>query len=282
MQGPIIIGGIGGSGTRVVVSILQAFNVYFGDDLNIPLDNLSYTLLFKRPKWFNKNQLNNQKIKTGLSILEKSMLNRKSYTLREIAYLLNATISMARHGHNMEKDGQGQWAFERLKCLIFNNSDTISMYKYWGWKEPNSHLLLKNFHEYFADFKYIHTIRHGLDMAFSTNQEQFYNWANLYGVDIPKKEEDIPAAVFSYWVKANRKVLNMQNEFGHDTIYVLDFDKLCLNPEQEIKRLTKFLHIEIKDDELDLAKRIPSIPKTKDRYKGKRYYRVQKRGFRFS
>ena len=175
MQGPIIIGGIGGSGTRVVVSILQLFNVYFGDDLNIPLDNLSYTLLFKRPKWFYKNHLNKRKIKTGLSIMEKSMLNRKSYTLREITYLLNATVSMARQGHNIEKEGQGKWAFDRLKHLLFNNTNNISLYEYWGWKEPNSHLLLKHFYQYFTGLKYIHTVRNGLDMAFSPNQQQFYN-----------------------------------------------------------------------------------------------------------
>ena len=45
---PVAIGGIGGSGTRVVVEILQDLGYYVGDDLNPALDNLLFTLLFKR------------------------------------------------------------------------------------------------------------------------------------------------------------------------------------------------------------------------------------------
>jgi len=55
-------------------------------------------------------------------------------------------------------------------------------YKGWGWKEPNTHIYLEFLSKYFSDLKYIFVIRHGLDMAFSKNQAQLYNWGNLLGV----------------------------------------------------------------------------------------------------
>src|SRR5215469_6992799 len=45
---PVAIGGIGGSGTRVVATFLHMLDYYLGDDLNESLDNLWFTLLFKR------------------------------------------------------------------------------------------------------------------------------------------------------------------------------------------------------------------------------------------
>ncbi len=45
-NGPVIIGGIGGSGTRVVAEILTLFGYFMGHDLNSAGDILTYTLLF--------------------------------------------------------------------------------------------------------------------------------------------------------------------------------------------------------------------------------------------
>ena len=46
---PIVIGGIGGSGTRVVTQLLQSLGFDMGSDLNESLDDLGFTALFKRP-----------------------------------------------------------------------------------------------------------------------------------------------------------------------------------------------------------------------------------------
>src|SRR3990167_6840991 len=46
---PLAIGGVGGSGTRVVAAAAIALGFDLGSDLNPPLDNLAFTLLFKDP-----------------------------------------------------------------------------------------------------------------------------------------------------------------------------------------------------------------------------------------
>ncbi len=49
-NGPVVIGGVGGSGTRVVAAILSTLGFHLGNDLNESMDNLWTTLLFKRPR----------------------------------------------------------------------------------------------------------------------------------------------------------------------------------------------------------------------------------------
>ena len=44
----VIVGGIGGSGTRLIAMILASLGLNIGNDLNEAYDNLTFTLLFKR------------------------------------------------------------------------------------------------------------------------------------------------------------------------------------------------------------------------------------------
>ena len=43
----ICVGGVGGSGTRVIAMILASLGLNIGNNLNEALDNLTFTLLFK-------------------------------------------------------------------------------------------------------------------------------------------------------------------------------------------------------------------------------------------
>jgi hypothetical protein len=51
MQLPVVaVGGVGGSGTRLVAHVMLELGYYLGPDLNESLDTLWFTLLFKRPE----------------------------------------------------------------------------------------------------------------------------------------------------------------------------------------------------------------------------------------
>ena len=76
LSGPVIIGGVGGSGTRVVAEIINLLGFYIGDDLNPAKDNLWFLLLFKRPRWFRRARHDKHEIFTGLSLLSKAMLHQ--------------------------------------------------------------------------------------------------------------------------------------------------------------------------------------------------------------
>ena len=55
LHGPIVIGGVGGSGMRVLAKSSRCSGLS-GADLNKASDNLTYTLLFRRPRWFYRHR----------------------------------------------------------------------------------------------------------------------------------------------------------------------------------------------------------------------------------
>ncbi len=266
-NGPVVIGGIGGSGTRVIAEILRNLNFYIGNDLNDSVDNLIYTLLFKRRKWFYKNRNNRKIIYRGLNILEKVMTGRRSFSVPEYIFILNAAVSMSRHGHNMERNGSGLWPMKRVAKIFNSVQFNIHTYAGWGWKEPNSHLLIDYMNDFFPNFKYIYATRNGLDMAFSQNQQQLFNWGPLFGVDLPKTDHDIPLASFRYWVKANRLALEKWENLGPKRFFWINYDQLCLDPKTEIRKLFSFLEVDVDEDIFRKCAELPKIASSTGRFK---------------
>jgi hypothetical protein len=275
LHGPIVIGGVGGSGTRVVAEIVAMFGTYLGADLNKACDNLTYTLLFRRPRWFYRNRHDRRQIATGIALFRKLMLRDATISAREIAFLMRAVISVAAFGHTSpqvgEKPGQGNgkglWPMERLQRLRRVESGVAPGISHWGWKEPNSHLLIENLAEQFPGFRYIHTIRHGLDMAFSKNQLQLYSWGRMFGVALPADPALEPRASLKYWIAANQRVLDLRDRIGHDRLLVINFDRLCLEPEAQIRNLMRFLDMKVEADAYRQALRLPRKPSSLGRYR---------------
>jgi hypothetical protein len=266
-NGPVVIGGVGGSGTRVIAEILSNLNFYLGYDLNEPKDLLLYTLLFKRKRWFYKNRTNEGLLQTGLELLQKLVISKKSLSGKELSYLLNAIWSMSVLGHNHLGHGKGIWPFIRVKKLLFGYESDLSRFIGWGWKEPNSHLLITEMDQHFENFKYILIIRHGLDMAFSKNQQQLYNWGPMFGVDLPKNSQEIPLASFQYWVKANKSALEKGEKLGQEKFLWINYDQLCADPKSGIQKLLSFL--EIKADEYTIRKcsELPKVALSSGRFR---------------
>lgn len=265
--GPIVIGGVGGSGTRVVAEMLSLFGIYIGSDLNDAHDNLLYTLLFKRPHWYYENCQNDCSINTGLSLFSKMMTQSESPSMREVAFLTRAVCEMALTGHNQHGNGCGVWPLMRIPRILLPWKARVPASRGWGWKEPNSHLLIKRMDRFFGNFRYIHTIRHGLDMAFSKNQQQLFNWGPLFGIERPRSEVDVPRAAFRYWVRANEAAIEAGETIGSEKFLVMNFDELCRSPESGLKRLLAFLQIDIDRETIQRAVSLPQIPKSMGRFK---------------
>jgi len=280
-NGPVVIGGIGGSGTRVVAEILALFGFYLGSDLNSASDNLTYTLLFKRPEWFKKNINNTRRLVTGLRIMEKSLLTGEPLSFRQKIFLRKAVLDMSKHGHNREKSGTGEWPLERLAHIKATVKLDEGRYRGWGWKEPNCHLALPVLGEYFPHLRYIHTVRHGLDMAFSSNQQQLYNWAPLFGIKLPETPLEIPAASFRYWVEANRRVLSAGNQLGSEKFLLVNFDELCTNPLPGVIKIAEFLQIRLPDELISEASKLLVMPNSTGRYKEHPEYKFDSKDLSF-
>ncbi|MCK9424094.1 MAG: sulfotransferase [Bacteroidales bacterium] len=269
LNGPIVIGGIGGSGTRVLARILMELNYFIGNDLNESLDNLSYTLLFKRPKWYFINRNRRDLITRGLRVLEKSMTSTGPLSPAEHIFLLQASYDMYRNGQNISHYGTGKWAIDRYRKILYPGRYKADCLVGWGWKEPNSHLLLDCMNDFFPKFKYIHTIRHGLDMAFSQNQQQLFNWGGLYGIPAPAAQEKIPEASFRYWVAVHKQIMTKAAQLGSDKFLMVNFDKLYRESDKEIGKLLTFLEIPHDQIDLNLLSTIPKEPPSRERYRTK-------------
>lgn len=267
LPGPIVIGGIGGSGTRVVAEIVRDLGIYFGRDLNESLDNLSFTLLFKRRKWYTSHRNNKPELESGFNCLARSITGFGKYSSREIRFLTKAVLSMSLHGHNAEKAGTGLWPVVRAIRMLKHENLKCQQLRGWGWKEPNSYLLLDQMNLFFPDLKYIHCIRNGLDMAYSLNQQQLFNWGPLFDVALPKQTVEIPASSLDFWIKANQWTIKVGEIMGSDRFLLINYNQLCMEPGIFIKRIAEFLGI-IPDEPLfGKLVSIPGQPHTMGRYK---------------
>lgn len=252
MNGPVVIGGLGGSGTRVVAEIMAYLGFFIGRDLNVASDNLWFTFLFKRPSWYPKHRYDQDTIDAGLRLLEKTMLGTSALTGAEYRYLWGALKSACRDGFSHKHIGYGRtkWGLQRFTRILMQRPNPGQNYVGWGWKEPNSHLMIDDIARNFKSCKYIHTVRHGLDMAFSDNQNQLHLWGGSFNVNVPEDQQRLPQASYRYWVQANREARTRGLALGADRFMLLNFDQLCSDPDQQLQKLAGFLNRDLPDHDL--------------------------------
>jgi len=148
----ISVGGVGGSGTRVIANIVEKAGFFMGNDLNDSSDTLLFTLLFKRQ---NILMLDEDEFDYALKLFVKIMSSNEPLHKEELTYL-NELASSDRTLHTKE------WLQERLKYL--NN---ITSHYNWAWKEPNTHIVIEKLLNKMSKLKFVYVYRNGLDMAYS-------------------------------------------------------------------------------------------------------------------
>ncbi|MDD5123606.1 sulfotransferase [Methylovulum sp.] len=215
-KAPVFVGGVGGSGTRVVTDILMKMGFFMGDNLNNSNDYMELGKLLPR--------------------------------LRELIYIHGVKTNQEINGHIHDR-------LIEIEALIQSGMQNPHLYRGWGWKAPPNFFILEHLNDHFPDLRYIHVIRHGLDMAFSENQNQLKNWGFYF--DIDADELSLPQASLRYWIEANKFAINLGQNFLQDRFYLLRFDKLCMEPQRVVAELAKFLGI----NDIDAAAIIKNIHK---------------------
>lgn len=225
---PVAIGGVGGSGTRVVAEILRKTGFYMGADRNSACDNLWFTLLFKHVEALN---LSDQHFGELVDILRWAMTGMPSapHGMNE---RLEALGTIDRPQHTSE------WLLERVASLAAAKGMAENCCR-WGWKEPNTHVFIPRLWQHLPDLKYVHVVRHGLDMAYSRNQNQLHLWGSHF-LDSPG--EDSLKRRLSYWCAVHKRIQSLATA-NPERVLWLDYDKLCLDPMPELRRLAEFTGI---------------------------------------
>jgi hypothetical protein len=247
--GPLVVGGIGGSGTRVVAQILTELGFYLGADLNRSGDNLWFTLLFRRRRWFTATPAAvATESRHACDVLRRAM-HGEPLNGADLRFVGAAVAELAA-GPTSDPEGAGDagnghydsdWGQARLDTLRDAHRLAPSHALGWGWKEPNSHVFLPELTRAFDAMRFVLVMRHGLDMAFSHNQQQLFNWGGRYGVTPPRGPDDVARQALAFWVAANERAIGWGGEHLGERFFVLRYEELCHRPHNEIARLCDFV-----------------------------------------
>lgn len=241
LQQMVAIGGLGGSGTRIAAQILQKLEFNIGPILNLPLDNLLFTLLFKRRDWIEKFPSDTE-ICSKIDLFTSAMRDGVGQAFEQLSSVEIETLFSGAMGNKINR--------ARFKDVLTSPPPDMDRYSGLAWKEPNTHVFLPQLARRLPNMKYIHVIRHGLDMALSGNRQQLKNWGRHYGIETGDDAPDTSSQL-RFWLAANRQAIKFGQEMKSGQFYLLNFDDLCRNFETEVGLLEAFLDRKLSDADID-------------------------------
>lgn len=245
----VCICGLGGSGTRVYAEIIKQAGVDIGIDLNPQNDNLLFTRLFKDPIWYESKK-------------------KEDFQSRlELFLLLNT-------GHELidEQKQSLNLAFQKNHCFktdapynFYNLQRKLSCH--YGWKEPNSHIYLKELGDSLPTCKFIYIIRDGPEMSLSKNTQQLKNWGEIiFNLSSKIGPKNIQIQQLKYWFLANQRAIKIGKDYLNGRFLTLNFEDIYTKPMEEIVKILDFLNIKTSEDRLLSLTKIPAKPSTAGRY----------------
>jgi hypothetical protein len=127
----------------------------------------------------------------------------------------------------------------------------------WGWKEPRSIYLLPFWNAQLPTLKFLHVVRDGRDMAFSSNQNQLRKHGEM--LLSPAQAEWTPAErSIALWNRVNARAADFGAEHLGERYLCLRFEDLCAQPVATVQRLLDFF--ELQADATELAQHIVVPP----------------------
>lgn len=219
-QKAIIIGGLGGSGTRAVASAIEALGYAHGPALNVSEDCLAFTYLFVRTDWIDT-------------------------PLPSVSERLACLRSIIENGeHPLAPD------IERLSDAIVRRTPPSGAASFLV-KEPNTHIfadeILQTWHD--AVFMFVH--RNPLDMAFSRNTNQLQRWGARFGIDT-QNFLGVPSAQLALWISALEHQRERRSRFYGRTAE-LDYDRFVHAPAATLGASLNAMGLDFDHSLLDLA-----------------------------
>ena len=243
---PFVIGGVGGSGTRVVAKLLIEAGVNMGHDLNDSLDDLSFTVLFKR---------------SGLWPLADNLLSLQV----ALRIYLEARGQSCIYQHEALGRDQIEETFAEIaqegswreagsiedRFIVLNNGVGHTKFhskSLWGWKEPNSHVVLPYLLATLPNMRYLHVVRNGLQMAESQNQNQLKVWGRAFLGE--EANGSLAQNSFDYWCTVQERIFALTEQYS-DRIISVRYEDIIESPLLSVQQIGTFLGIELTQASLD-------------------------------
>lgn len=224
---PVAVGGLGGSGTRLVARLLQELGFFLGgESVNESQDSLLFTFLFARPEILVTSD---QEFRSLLDSFVRSMRTGAPCDPAARHYVRRLWLRWLD-----DEPTPGLLAQARV---LTDGAKSAAQQAPWGWKEPNTFLVLPRLHRFLPGLRYIHVIRNGVDTAYSQNLGQLLRWGPWL---LSRPVAPSPADALSYWCAAHRWVLAYAPRLK-SRFLLLNFDRLCVDPLAELPALVSFV-----------------------------------------
>lgn len=268
----VIIGGSGGSGTRVVARVIKKLGISMSFDTNNSEDDLTFTLLLKRPYWLSENIENGEKICKYVRILKK-IHQRKRLDTKSLLNIIDAAVDVAVRGRNRRSKGDPFWAAKRLLKILVHVTNNCETHQSLGLKEPHTMLLYKQISKVLKNPIFIHVVRNGLDMAYSGNQQMMNNFGSMFGLDVDPYSSS-PENALKFWILSNKYAIRQLQEEKDEKYLIVKFEEVCKRPYALVNEIANFLPIDCPIQKRTAAKEIPQVPETIGRYKQRNYHKL--------
>ncbi len=124
-----------------------------------------------------------------------------------------------------------------LGAALTQHLDALPPSTVWGWKNPRSIYLLPLFDHMIPGLRFVHVVRHPLDMVTSRNQNQL----NKHGQAVIGDGFDTlthPLASVKLWKRVNEAAADYGRTMAERYV-VVRYEELCEKPHQESARIAR-------------------------------------------
>lgn len=206
---PIVVLGIGGSGTRAIAEILTVAGVFLGSRLNAAGDSQVIGRFIRR--W------------AGRYLEDRGWVQ-----------------ALARDADaDLPADADPALAGELRAALEAHRDGIPSPGASWGWKNPRTVYLLPAVHAVAPGVRVVQLVRDGRDVAYSRNQNQLEAYGELIVGDLGDRPAPVRSAAL--WSRVNLAVLRCGKRLAPDRHLVVRYEDVCRTPAAEAKRLLEGL-----------------------------------------
>jgi hypothetical protein len=232
VSGPVVIGGTGGSGTRVLARLLIELGVFMGAERNAEAD----AVVFADFDWRWGQEL----------------------------------LALELSGHQEEFDEWASAVPEAAEEQFIDavrafSPDSSGL---WGWKHPHSYLLLPFLKKMFPQMRFIQVLRDGRDIALSENQRQVKYYGQFFLGPAAASE---PAAVRSaaFWSHANCLAADYALAQFPGAYLPVRLEDVCADPAAVLHTLANYLGLPPPAATVSRAARqVVAAPPTLGRWRG--------------
>lgn len=129
-----------------------------------------------------------------------------------------------------------------LNQMVARHCKPLTRSSSWGWKEPRSIYLLPFIHAQFPDLKFLHVIRDGRDMAYSSNQNQLQKHGRTL-LRWHDRWRSLPEQSLILWTRINQMAADYGETHMGSHYLRVRFEDLCFDPYLTIQQIFIFFNL---------------------------------------